>query len=197
MALAVGNQDGIDDGAHHLINTRQSTCDSGCFGMCINRCTNCTLANCVVRGKLDLCRVGTVNGGNLALDNIIVHGDLISRSSGDNLFQIVFGNVSVNTFNATGNMNLHNINGRPSVYGGNLSIRNVTVDGNFTVGATVPEGNCPGTLSKVVDIMGGGSISCDKCPYGCGVDTVNGVLTVSCRLPLGCDCRAYCRNCSK
>jgi len=27
------------------------------------------------------------------------------------------------------------------------------------------------------------------------VNLVNGVMSASCRLPVGCDCRAYCGNC--
>jgi hypothetical protein len=197
MARNVVNQPGTDGSFRYLINKRQPTCDVSCFGLCINRCTNCTLANCVVSGKLEFCRVGTVNGGNLLLDNITVEGDLISRSSGGNLFQIVFGYLNMNTVNATGTLHMNTMNGRPTIYGGNLLLHNVAVDGDLTVSATVPEGDCPGTIPKDIPITGGGIINCGKCPYGCGVDTVNGVITVSCRVPNGCDCRAYCANCSK
>ncbi len=195
MARTVVNQDVVNDSLPYLISERQSTCDVACFGLCINRCTNCTLANCVVGGNLDLCRVGTVNGGNLVLGNITVAGDVISRSSGGNLFQIVFGNFTVDNINVAGDMNLHTSNGRPSVYGGNLRLGNVTIDGDLTIGVTVPAGNCPGSLINVV--TGGGTINCDECPNGCGFYSVNGALTVGCRLPVDCDCRAYCADCGQ
>lgn len=196
MARNVVKQARIDDGLAYLINKRQPTCDVSCFGLCINRCSDCTLANCAVDGKLDLCRVGTVNRGNLVLSNLTIDGELITRSSGGNLFDLIFGNVTLNTINGTGSMKVNTLNGRATVLGGNLVVRNVIVDGNITIGATVPEGDCPGTLPNSVSLFGGGTINCSKCPYGCaGLSLVNGVISASCALPFGCECRAYCGNC--
>ena len=195
MAWTAVNQAPVDDSLHHSINKRQSTCDTGCFSLCINRCANCTLANCAIRGKLDLCRVGTVNGGNLTLGNITVNGDVNLRSSGGYFSKIVFGSLFMKTVNITGNVSIIRINGGgPAAFGGHLVVGDVTIVGDLSVGNTVPEGACPGTVSNSIGTTGG-TINCGSCPSGCSVDTINGVLSVGCRLPTGCNCRAYCANC--